>query len=888
MDEQREYSFEFSVVMAVYNVEPFLREAMESLIAQDFGFERIQVIMVDDGSTDSSGAICDEYAERYQDNVIVIHKENGGLSSSRNAGARAASGKYLNFFDPDDLLDKRVFSSVHAFFEKHGNEVDVVSIPLMMFGSVRGPHPANDKFSRGNRVIDLEEEWWFFQMSLASAFIKTDVARQYCFQEDLVMRCAEDSKELIKLFIRNPKLGVTRQGKYRYRKREDSQVGSAQESPLWYMPYLRDYSRWAIEYSIAQIGYVPKYLQYTIMYDLQWKLRQGTLPEELFTEEEAAAYRAEIDFILSYIEDDVVMAQKNISMEHKAYVLTKSHARYPEKIWVNKELLFSYQNIGRFWMRNFPITLEFVKLTRDSITIEGWMPHYLYLDSEAPDLVVKANGVEVALEEVERPEKILFAGCPIVVRKGFQFTIPLSGKERFCLRFYCRTAFGETWIKRLRYGKYFAIDDTLHSNYYWKDGWKLTGNKTQVNIVSCGKKERAASEWALWKELWKSKRKNYRKALWARILALFFTALKRKQIWLVCDKADRADDNGEAFFQYMRTQNPKNIKLYFLLGQDSLDYQRLSQIGKVVPYMSWRHKLLYLISDYIISAYSHNEINNPFIGYHTPYRDLMQNCKYIFLQHGIIKDDLSKGLNRSHKNIAGFVTSTQAERQSILDTSGYLYRENEVWLTGLPRYDRLYHAEENSIAIMPTWRRSLVGEFHQKSSQWTLKPGFEDSGYYQFYDGLLNHERLLAKARELQYVIEFVPHPVFFPYVDLFSAPEQVKIWGADTVYRDIFARNRLLITDFSSVAFDFAYLRKPVIYTHFDQNHYAEGYFDYERDGFGEVEYDLESTVDRIIEYMENDCKLKEQYRQRIDGFFTFNDQNNCQRVYEKILELE
>ena len=61
MDEQREFPFEFSVVMAVYNVEPFLREAVDSLVAQDFGFEKIQLIMVDDGSTDSSGAICDEY-----------------------------------------------------------------------------------------------------------------------------------------------------------------------------------------------------------------------------------------------------------------------------------------------------------------------------------------------------------------------------------------------------------------------------------------------------------------------------------------------------------------------------------------------------------------------------------------------------------------------------------------------------------------------------------------------------------------------------------------------------------------------------------------------------------------------------------------------------------
>ena len=133
-----------------------------------------------------------------------------------------------------------------------------------------------------------------------------------------------------------------------------------------------------------------------------------------------------------------------------------------------------------------------------------------------------------------------------------------------------------------------------------------------------------------------------------------------------------------------------------------------------------------------------------------------------------------------------------------------------------------------------------------------------------------------------------MPHPILFPYIDRFSIPEDVKLWGINVVYRDMFAKNKLLITDYSSVAFDFAYLRKPVVYVHFDQNHYAEGYFDYERDGFGEVEYDLEGAVNRIIEYMENDCKLKTKFHERIDSFFTFNDKNNCQRVYEEIMKLE
>ena len=96
-------------------------------------------------------------------------------------------------------------------------------------------------------------------------------------------------------------------------------------------------------------------------------------------------------------------------------------------------------------------------------------------------------------------------------------------------------------------------------------------------------------------------------------------------------------------------------------------------------------------------------------------------------------------------------------------------------------------------------------------------------------------------------------------------------------------------------MGFDFAYLRKPAIYYQSDNeeffsgNHTAQkGYFDYEKNGFGEVEYSLEKLVDRIVEYLENGCKLKQKYRDRIDSFFAFNDKNNCQRVYERIIQME
>ena len=127
------YKYKVSVVMAVYNVEYFIREAIDSVIEQDIGFRNIQLILVNDGSPDGSGAICDEYAAKYPENIVVVHKENGGVSSARNAGLDLVEGEFVNFMDPDDRLDKNTISVVYRFFKKHEDEIDVVTIPMKYF-----------------------------------------------------------------------------------------------------------------------------------------------------------------------------------------------------------------------------------------------------------------------------------------------------------------------------------------------------------------------------------------------------------------------------------------------------------------------------------------------------------------------------------------------------------------------------------------------------------------------------------------------------------------------------------------------------------------------------------------------------------------------------------
>ena len=95
-----------SIIVPVYNVEEYLKECIDSIINQTY--KRIEIILVDDGSTDKSGKICDDYA-KIDKRIKVVHKENGGLSDARNVGISVSSGKYIAFVDSDDWVEKTMY-----------------------------------------------------------------------------------------------------------------------------------------------------------------------------------------------------------------------------------------------------------------------------------------------------------------------------------------------------------------------------------------------------------------------------------------------------------------------------------------------------------------------------------------------------------------------------------------------------------------------------------------------------------------------------------------------------------------------------------------------------------------------------------------------------------
>ena len=375
------------------------------------------------------------------------------------------------------------------------------------------------------------------------------------------------------------------------------------------------------------------------------------------------------------------------------------------------------------------------------------------------------------------------------------------------------------------------------------------------------------------------------KPLIYRILYDLTKPFVKKKIWLITDRTAVANDNGMHLFKYIMKQDNRNIKPYFCISKNCKDYQKMKEIGPVINYNSLKYKIYFLLADKIISSQADQWVTNAYGRSDEYYRDLYK-FDFVFLQHGIIQNDLSSWLNYYDKNMKMFVTSAQREYDSVVN-GNYGYGETEIQLTGLPRYDNLKDDSKKIIAIMPTWRKYLRGQTYKNTGITKYNSSFKESDYFKHYNNLINDKDLLDLMREKGYKGIFVVHPSHVNNSQDFEGNDVFEINSGFADYQKIFKEANLLVTDF-------AYLRKPVVYSQFDKEKffaghiYTEGYFDYEKDCFGPVVYNYEDTKKEIIALLKDDCKIKKEYKERIKKFYKYNDHNNCKRVYEAILEID
>lgn len=209
-----------SIIIPVYNVETYLRECVESVISQTY--TNIEIWLIDDGSKDLSGIICDQYTEK-DERVKVVHKENGGLSSARNIGLDYANGEYILFLDSDDIIPNDAVKVLLEVLEK--NNVDIAIGNIMFFeeniANIQLNQGVDDKIKLFTSEKAIEESLYQLKFSCSPC---SRIYRKKIFEEIRfpVGKLSEDLAVCHRIFDKSNNIAYINHTCYYYRQRSSS------------------------------------------------------------------------------------------------------------------------------------------------------------------------------------------------------------------------------------------------------------------------------------------------------------------------------------------------------------------------------------------------------------------------------------------------------------------------------------------------------------------------------------------------------------------------------------------------------------------------------------------------------------------------------------------
>jgi hypothetical protein len=433
---------------------------------------------------------------------------------------------------------------------------------------------------------------------------------------------------------------------------------------------------------------------------------------------------------------------------------------------------------------------------------------------------------------------------------------------------------------------------------YWRtNGFIFRFGSWHVSVSRATRMTVAIRELILWLAIVFSARLGAPSIIGLRIAHGFaaLTGRFRKPVWLFADKMITAGDNGEYLYNYAR-QQADGIRKFYVLDAQSHDAQRFASNGiPFVRFGSLRHKFLYLTADIVFLTHTVSSLNNGFPrGVEKFFRGLF-NARVVFIQHGLSVQYLPRILNKAFDGIDHYCVASPIERQT-LQTCDYGYRPEDVIDTGLARFDGLVNRQEKTILISPTWRNYLAlptdasnaGSRHRGTSK-----NFLSSEFYAIYRRLLTDEALIDTARREGYRFKFLLHPFlsgqldhFLPFsndvVDIVSATSNVR-------YEDLLTEAAVLVTDYSGIQFDFAYMKKPVVYFQPSElpPSYKDAIFRYEEHAFGPIAASTDELVREINSLMLANQSMSGLFVARVDQFFLFSDRNNCERIYRVAREV-
>ncbi len=840
----RQPTLSFSIVSAVYNVDRYLDDFFASITSQTLDFRKhIELILVDDGSTDRSGKTIKRWLRKYPKNIRHVRQQNGGLSSARNRGLAEVSHEWVTFIDPDDFISPTYFERVGETIARHGADL-IASISCNVVHYIEATrsendgHPLRYRFAGGERAVPVADLGQDFQITVCGAFWRRDViAADGLAFDERIRPASEDAHFSGRYFLRVPEKTLIFQpaATYFHRRRLD---GSSLSQTGWQRPASYDdelrfaYLDLLHEARRGREG-APVFIQNMILYCLSWALTRAVdQPQSVsfLSGDQQRRYLELLDQVFSFIDAKTIESFSiNLPMSHRIGILNRFKNSDPQRP-----------------------TARVTNVDRDAglIRLVYWSRRW------------------------EPTEVFRIDGAPIAPTYRKVRTIDLMGEP-----------FVYEQIRWLPVGR----DGTLHAEIDGVAARMEAGGARHDNGIPLRTIQSALSPPVLPEALLPPHVRDLR-----RVALAPEVSARYRDAWLFIDRDTEADDSAEHLYRFVRTHVPA-INCFFILQRGSRHWTRLAAEGfRLLGFSEPEHALALLNAKFLISSQADHYVLR-YLG-HSMFGDRLK-YKFVFLQHGVTQADYSEWFNELP--IDRLITSTTREHRSIIeDGSRYALTAKETVLTGLPRHDALL-AEPSSdaglVLVMPTWRISLTGRAEGPGNARAKDARFYESEYAKRWKSLLHSPRLAAAAERAGSHVVFLPHPNLEQYIDYFDVPPAVEVrtFGDGQTIQPLFRSLSMFVTDYSSKAFDMAFLRKPIMYYQFDRQGIfsgghtgTRGYFDFEKDGFGPIFQDEDSLVEALERFL-NGHSPDPVYAQRAVDTFPFRDGKCCERVFEAIVSL-
>lgn len=672
----------------------------------------------------------------------------------------------------------------------------------------------------------------------------------------------------------------------------------------WYHEAVTDFLCPLLADSQKAAGTVPRFLQYFSMYFMKCRLQANVdnRNKHVLEGEEAENYKDYFRRILAYVDNEIIVCDK---AEQKYYSKNIDLIRMFLQIKENDytldfDYLFNGLNLSLAYdgyfiynSRSLRVNVMFIEYENQRWEMDLSVPSYFR--KERVQYYVMADRKLYPVRFSESYSLTKYFGQSAYKRITFHASVPIKQDAKEQKIQFVMAYKNSYYIIAPEYKSHTSRLTGAAKYAYWRfDKFIAFHSKNTIFIRQSNPLYTVYREVRLLGEMLRSKVPGIRKRA---LLRMAYHATKpiygKKKIWMFYDKIYKGGDSAEYIYKYA-SQFDDGIDKYYLIDKNCPDRKRLEQEGyKPLLRGSFKHRLIFLYADMMIvsnsTVFAFNDQGMKMSAY---IRDLAK-FHVACVQHGMSVQKIAIAQKRLRDNTRLYFCASKYEIENlskpVYDYVGY----DALKLTGVPRYDGLINEDKKVILISPTWRmQSAMLVTKNEGVARDYNPNFKSTSYYKVYNSLINDERLIEAAKKYGYRISYVLHPIVSPQAEDFDKNDYVDIIPAtgDMSYEKIFRESSLMVTDFSGVQFDFAYMRKPLVYLHHQDipQHYEEGTFHYDTMAFGEICRNNDELIDLLCDYMAHGCQMKDEYRRRADDFFEYSDHDNCKRIYEEMIKYQ